>query len=311
MCKSEEKLSTFVDENGKLRVEGTQLVNEKGKPLVLNGVSFGWHLWHSRFYKEATVEWLATDWQATVVRAAMGVSEADGKLENGYLENPDFATNCVTTIVDAAIKTGIYAIIDFHSHTIQTEAAKKFFTQMAIRYKDAPNVIYEIFNEPWGNMPWPDVKAYSEEIIKTIRAIDPDNIILVGSPSWDQDLHLVAADPIVEQSNIMYTMHFYAATHEKWLRDRCDDAIAKGIPIFVSECAGMEASGDGPINYEAWNDYLTWMTANKISWAAWSLSDKNETCSMLTPEAASEGGWNDYVIKEWGKVVKAALRVEN
>src|SRR5690606_18847362 len=107
-----------------------------------------------------------------------------------------------------------------------------------------PNVIYEIFNEP-DKETWPEVKAYSTEVIAAIRAIDPDNIILIGCPQWDQDIHLVAADPIKNVSNIMYTVHYYAATHKQWLRDRCNAALAKGIPIFISESAGMEASGDG------------------------------------------------------------------
>jgi endoglucanase len=93
-----------------------------------------------------------------------------------------------------------------------------------------------------------DVKAYSEEVIKAIRTNDPDNIILVGSPHWSQDVHLAAEDPIKGYSNLMYTMHFYAGTHKKWLRDRTDDAIKKGLPVFISECAGMEATGDGPLD---------------------------------------------------------------
>lgn len=86
----------------------------------------------------------------------------------------------------------------------------------------------------------PEVKAYSETIIRTIRAIDPDNIILVGSPHWDQDIHLPAADPITGQSNLMYTLHFYAATHKQWLRDRSNEAIAKGLPVF---CVGIGRDG--------------------------------------------------------------------
>ena len=40
------------------------------------------------------------------------------------------------------------------------------------------------------------VKAYSVEVIKTIRAIEPNAVILVGCPHWDQDIHLAADDPI-------------------------------------------------------------------------------------------------------------------
>ena len=152
------------------------------------------------------------------------------------------------------------------------------------------------------------MKAYSEEVIKAIRAIDPDNIILVGSPRWDQDVQLPAADPIKGYDNLMYTMHFYAGTHKQWLRDRTDEVIKKGLPIFISECAGMEASGDGPIDYKEWNKFISWMDEKGLSWIAWSVSDKNETCSVLKPSAASDGNWKDEDIKESGLKTKEYLR---
>ena len=173
-----------------------------------------------------------------------------------------------------------------------------------------PNVIYEIFNEP-DYETWPEVKAYSEEVIKTIRAIDPDNIILVGSPRWDQDIHLPAADPIKGYSNLMYTVHFYAATHKQWLRDKTDEAIKKGLAIFVSECAGMEATGNGPLNNEEWQKWIDWMEANQISWITWSVSDKDETCSVLKKTAASDGNWKEADLKESGIKSREYLRKYN
>ncbi len=291
--------------NGKLQVVGTQLSNQKGEALMLRGASFGWHNLWPRFYNKKAVAWLATDWKCNVVRASMGVG-----LDDSYLENPEYALKCVTNVVDGAIKQGIYVLIDFHSHKLHTAEAKTFFTQMAQKYKNVPNVIYEIWNEP-DYYTWPEVKAYSEELIQTIRAIDPDNIILVGNPHWDQDVHLVAEDPILNQTNIMYTMHFYAGTHKQWLRDRTDAAIAKGIPIFVSECAGMEATGDGPVDEVEWKAFLDWMEASKISWIVWSVSDKNETCSMLLPRAPSTGNWTDDLLKSWGKISRASIRKGN
>lgn len=83
----------------------------------------------------------------------------------------------------------------------------------------------------------------------------------------------------------MYTLHFYAATHKQELRDRATAAWEQGIPIFVSECAGMECTGDGPLDIEEWTRWVEWMEAHKISWVNWSISDKNETCSMLLPRA--------------------------
>ena len=283
-----------VKKHGQLKVDGLQLVDEKGAPIVLRGMSFGWHNFWPRFYNEGAVEWLVKDWKCSVVRAAMGI-EPNG----GYLQDKTGSVQKVEAVVDGAIKSGVYVIIDWHSHNIQLDEAKEFFTMMATKYGNYPNVIYEIFNEP-DYESWDEVKKYSIEIIKTIRAIDPDNIILVGSPHWDQDVHVVADDPISGYDNLMYTLHFYAATHKQQLRDRGDYALSKGLPLFISESAGMEATGDGPINEVEWNKWIDWCEKNKISWITWSVSDKDETCSVLLKSANSDGQWKIADLKESG-----------
>ena len=293
---------TSVSQNGFLSVKGTSLVNEKGQPVILHGVSFGWHNWWPRFYNENTVTWLKNDWKCGVIRAAIGIEPA-----GAYIDNPATALNCLYAAVDAAIKNDMYVIIDWHSHNIRLHEAKAFFQSVAGKYKDYPNIIYEIFNEP-ENIEWSNVKAYSEEIIKTIREIDSKNIILVGSPQWDQAVDKPAADPIKGYDNLMYSLHFYAATHKQWLRDRATDALKKGLPLFVSECAGMEASGDGAINKQEWQAWVQWMNDNQISWIAWSVSDKNETCSMIKNTSSPVSGWTDNELKEWGKIVREELR---
>lgn len=283
-----------VKQHGQLKVDGLQLIDAKGAPIVLRGMSFGWHNFWPRFYNEGAVDWLAKDWKCSVVRAAMGI-EPNG----GYMKDKAGSIKKVEAVVDGAIKSGVYVIIDWHSHNIQLDEAKEFFTLMATKYGNYPNVIYEIFNEP-DYESWDEVKKYSIEIINTIRAIDPDNIILVGSPHWDQDVHVVADDPITGFDNLMYTLHFYAATHKQELRDRGDYALSKGLPLFISESAGMEATGDGPINEEEWNKWIDWCEKNKISWITWSVSDKDETCSVLQKSANSDGQWKKSDLKESG-----------
>ena len=290
-----------VKQNGKLKVKGTQLVNSKGNPIVLHGMSFGWSCFHPRFYTAGAVNTLAKEWKSTVIRASLGVEPA-----KGYKQDSAKQMQLIKTLVDAAIKEAIYVIVDWHSHNINLDEAKIFFRNIATAYHSYPNIIYEIFNEP-DHETWPEVKKYSEEVIAVIRAIDKDNIILVGSPRWDQEVQLPAADPIKGFDNLMYTMHFYAGTHKQWLRDRTDEAIRKGLPIFVSECAGMEATGNGPIDHDEWKKFKDWMDEKKISWVAWSVSDKNETCSVLNPTANSEGNWKKSEIKEWGQLTKGAL----
>jgi endoglucanase len=287
--------------HGKLKVTGTQLTDEHGHPVVLNGMSFGWSCFHPRFYTAGAVKELHQQWNCNVVRAAMGV-EPDG----GYLKNPAASVNLVCKVVDAAVAEGIYVIIDWHSHNINLNDAKVFFKQMATEYHSYPNVIYEIFNEP-DYETWAEVKAYSTEVIRVIRDIDSSNIILVGSPRWDQDIHLPAADPIQGFSNLMYTVHFYAGTHRQWLRDRTDSALARGLPVFISESAGMTATGDGIIDEEEWAKYINWMEKKKLSWITWSVSDKDETCSVLNKSASSDGGWTDKDLKQSGLLTKKYL----
>lgn len=291
-----------VKNHGFLKVVGTQLMDEHNQPMVLNGMSFGWSCFHPRFYTAGAVKELYKEWNCNVVRAAMGI-EPDG----GYLKDPAGNTRLVTTVIDAAIKQGVYVIIDWHSHNINLKDAKAFFKKMAKAYHSYPNVIYEIFNEP-DDESWPQVKAYATEVIATIRAIDSTNIILVGCPRWDQDIHLPAADPILGFKNLMYTVHFYAGTHKQWLRDRTDSAMAKGLPVFISESAGMEATGDGNIAHEEWAAYIKWMEEKKLSWITWSISDKNETCSVLNSSASSDGGWKGGDIKVSGVLTREYLK---
>ncbi len=291
--------------HGRLHIDKTQLKDEHNNDVVLRGMSFGWHNFWPRFYNAGAVKWLHEDWDCTVLRAAMGVEPA-----NGYLQNPNDSKDKIEAVVDAAIKEGIYVIIDWHCHHVQLDAAKIFFKEMSQKYAKYPNIIYELFNEP-ETATWPEVKAYSTELISMIRAIDPDNIILVGCPHWDQDINLPADDPITGFKNIMYTMHFYAGTHKQWLRDRTDYALSKGLPVFISESAGMEASGDGKIDTDEWQKWIDWAEKNKISWITWSVSDKNETCSVLQSGAASDGEWKDSDLKQSGTIARQYLRKYN
>ena len=223
---------------------------------------------------------------------------------------PEFALECLYNVVDGAIESGSYIIVDWHSHLLKTEEAKAFFGKMAQKYGKFPHVIYEIYNEPVEDT-WADLKKYATEVIGEIRKYDADNIVLVGCPHWDQDIHLVAESPLIGFSNVMYTVHFYAATHGYYLRERTEAAVKKGIPVFISECGATEASGDGKIDPVSEEKWIQMCERLGISWVCWSLSDKNESSSMLLPRATATGPWPDDVIKDYGKLVKQLLKKYN
>ena len=298
-----------VKQYGQLQVKGTQLCDQQGNPVTLRGVSLSWHNWWPRFYNKKVMKTLKRDWHCTVVRAAMGV-QPDKTPEEGYLKNPQLAMSCMTPVIESAIKQNVYVIIDWHSHHMYTQEAKQFFGEMAKKYGRNPHIIYEIYNEPIEDT-WASMKRYATEVISEIRKYDHDNIILVGSPHWDQDIHLVADSPLEEFSNIMYTVHFYAATHGDDLRQRMESAVKKGIPVFISECGAMEATGDGPVDMESEEQWIQMCERMGVSWVCWSISDKDETCSMLLPQATATGPWSDDVIKDYGKMIKELLKKYN
>ena len=299
----------------RLRVEGTALMNESGDTVELKGMSFGWNVLWPRFYNAQAVKHVVEDWDAELVRAAIGVEidDAECRMQN-YLKDPDFGKQCACTIVDAAIENGVYVLVDWHAHGLHTEAAVEFFTYMATKYKGVPNVIYEIWNEPSYkdhinqiDYTWAEIKEYSETVIAAIRAVEPDAVIVVGTPRWSQNVDDAANDPILGYENLMYTLHFYAGTHKEWLREKGDYALSKGLALFVTECGGMNADGQGPIDVESTEAWIEWMDENDISYAFWSISDKEETCSMLLPSAPSEGPWADADLRLWGRFVKEQL----
>ncbi len=296
-----------------LHVEGTRLVDSQGRRVVMRGISIGWHNLWPRFYNSEAVVRLHDDWGCGLFRAAIGADDLDELLNGttyhpGYITDPQGALQKLFAVVDGAVSCGAYIIVDWHSHVLHLEEATEFFTAVAERYKGVPNVIYELFNEPVGDS-WTDLKAYAESLIATITSIDASHpLILMGCPRWDQAIGEPAADPITSYDNVMYTMHFYAGTHKEWLREATDSAMASGLPVFISECASMTASGDGPLDLDSWKEWTDWASARGLNMVLWSFSDKDESCSMLTPEALSEGPWPEEVIKPWGRIARDFVR---
>lgn len=298
--------ATAVETHGSLAVSGSQIVNEAGEAISLAGASLFWSNdgWGGeRYYRENVVRYLQENWNATLVRASMGVED-----NGGYLTNPSGNQAKVETVVDAAIANGMYVIIDWHSHHAEDhpEEAVTFFQEMATKYGETENVIYEIYNEPLRDSSWTnDVKPYAERVIAAIRAIDPDNLIIVGSPSWSQAVHQAAANPITGYENIAYTLHFYAGTHGAWLRNRAKQAMNDGIALFVTEWGTVNADGDGAVATAETEAWVAFMRENKLSHANWAFNDKVEGASILVQGAdPSSETFPDTALTQSGKLVK-------
>lgn len=299
---------TYVADHGQLRIEGTTIVDKNGDTVQLRGMSLFWSQWIGKYYTPETIQWLKDDWQINVIRAAMAIDEGG----DSYIANPEREKEKVFRVIDAAIASGIYVIVDWHSHHAEdyiTEA-KAFFDEVSTIYGNTPNIIYETYNEPldvsWVNT----LKPYHESIIESIRTNDPDNIIICGTRTWSQRVDEVIGNEI-EDNNVAYTLHYYAATHKQELRDITQQAINAGIPIFVTEFGVTQATGDESINASEAVTWWNFLDANKISWCNWSIADKEELAAALKPGASVLGNWELDELTQSGTMVREEIKSKN
>ncbi len=311
---------TPVSLHGQLRVEGTRLVDACGTPVQLAGVSHFWHTWEGKEHWNGDVAaWLRDDWRVSVLRAPLATHP---KVEGDYLTAPDSSMAQLRRLVDGAIDADMYIIVDFHAHYNYPKEAKEVLGAIAREYGDRPNIIYAIWNEPIGTQDdpgsmWLEIKAFAAEVIPVIRAADPDNVIVVPTPFYDQFPDIAAADPIVaadlkgtSAANLMYDVHAYAGQHKQNIRDRADTALAYGLPIIMTE-VGRDGVNWGPnnivdsVSFDAW---MRWIDSHGISFTKWSLSYRNETGSSLQPSAAANGQWTDLDLTREGRFNRAFFR---
>ncbi|GAB3648050.1 cellulase family glycosylhydrolase [Glycomyces tarimensis] len=286
---------TPVERHGDLHVCGANMCDEHGQSIQLRGISSMWLHWQTQPYAQnlSALEWMRDNWNIEVFRVAMGVEP-----EGAYLSDPDRWRAEVETVIDNAATAGVYVIVDFHAHHAhehQSEAVA-FFSGLADRYGHLPNVIWEPYNEP-EQVSWSGtVKPYHEAVVSAIRSQDPDNIIVLGSPTWSQDVDVAASDP-VSGTNLMYTLHFYSCTHGASLRAKGDTAMNAGLALFVTEWGASHADGglDGRVCLDEAQRWVDWMSANKVSWTAWKLDVGNDSTNLLSDGAPVTGGWDGHL----------------
>lgn len=301
---------TPVDNHGKLSVKGTDLVDKSGNKYQLKGVSTHGIAWFPQYLNKDAVKTIRDDWGANLIRIAMYSDENNGYCSGG---NKDEQKKLVCSGVDAATELGMYVIIDWHvlgdgNPLVHKDEAKKFFDEMSKKYKNNSNVIYEICNEPNGGCQWSDIKKYANEIIPVIKANDPEAVIIVGTPTWSQDVDVAANDPITGYTNIMYAIHFYAATHTDGIRNKAIAAISAGIPIFVSEFSICDASGNGGIDYNQADEWFKLIDKYNLSYAGWSLCNKNETSALISSSCNKTSGWSESDLSETGKWLRNQIK---
>ena len=310
---------TPVGRHGKLSVQKVDgyaapiMVDQNGVPTQLRGASTHGMHWFPQYVNQNAFQTLRDDWGINMVRLVCYPRDVGSV---GYLTGGDSTKQQLDTLiqngVDYATKLGMYALVDWHVHAYNPneylKEAKIFFTKYATMYKDHDNVLYEICNEPtdtnWYSGNGKDLYTYCSEVIETIRAIDPDAIIICGTNTWSQDVDQVAAKPMkaLGYENIMYTCHFYSATHQENLMKKVRQATKDGTPIFVTEFGICSADGNGSYNPESADRWIALLDELNISFACWSYSNCNEKSAYFKSSCSNAGGdWTADDLTTTGK----------
>ncbi|MEV6491030.1 cellulase family glycosylhydrolase [Actinoplanes sp. NPDC051633] len=287
--------TTPVARNGQLRVCGRQLCNAQGKAIQLRGMSTHGLQWYANCVNDTSLDVLANTWHADVLRISMYIQEG------GYETDPAGFTAKVNDLIEKAYARGLYAIVDWHmldpgDPNYNLARAKTFFQQIASRHKDKNNILYEIANEP-SDVHWNSIKSYADQIVPVIRAQDADGVVLVGTEDWSslgvsgdgQGVQRILANPVTAP-NIMYTFHFYAASHDDPYLNTFRNAIGQ-LPMFVTEFGTQQASGDGGNNFGRAQQYLDPMGQHKVSWVNWNFSDDFRTGAVFAEGACDSNNY--------------------
>ena len=293
--------------HGQLKVVGTKIQDQAGNPYQMKGISSYWLNWEGKQDAEgkAGMQSMRDTWKVQILRAAMGTD-----VSGGYIGNETAMQARIDTIMSNALSLGMYVIVDWHSGDAQNtqSQAVTFFTNLATKYGSCPNILYEDYNEP-VNVTWAQIKPYHTAIVAAIRAKDPDNLIIMGPPTYSQDVDKAAADPVVG-TNLLYTLHWYSCSHTQWLRTKGDTAISKGVALFVTEFGATNADGglDGKLCEPEANNWFTWMATNGIGGTAWKLARGSDSSNLLASSAPAGGPWTDADLSPHGTFIVSWIR---
>lgn len=301
--------STPFGQHGALHVENGKLTDADGNTVQLYGMSTHGIAWFPQYINYDSLRTLRDDWNTNCIRLAMYTAEYGGYCAGGDKEQ---LKQLVKDGVSYATELGMYVIVDWHilsdcDPNQNKDEAIAFFREMAEVFADNDNVLYEICNEPNGGTSWDSIKSYAEEVIPVIRAQKPDAVILVGTPTWSQEIDKAAASPL-DDSNVMYTLHFYAGTHKDDLRNRLETCVQNGLPVFVSEFGMCDASGNGANDFVSTTKWLELLNKYQISFCCWNLANKDESSSVFKASSTALSDWTDDDFNESGRWIRDYFR---
>ncbi|GFN32992.1 CIA30 family protein [Paenibacillus xylaniclasticus] len=144
--------------------------------------------------------------------------------EYPYTIDPVFLDR-VEQIIDWSLSRGLITIVNSHhdewimeGYEANIARFESIWQQIAQRFQNKSNdLIFELLNEPHGNMTDNQVNDMNHRLISLIRNTNPDRAIIIGAGGWNSWRSLVYSMQIPNDPNLIATFHYYdpyAFTHE-------------------------------------------------------------------------------------------------
>lgn len=281
-----------------------------GAPYRLRGVSLMSTIWEDGV---AMVNTLAADnLNVNCVRIPFHLNDGSG---NGYLQATDKEAYYLTKMkptIDAVMAKGWHCIIDYHAilnwdKESDLDNMLAFWTHIASKYANEPRVLFEMFNEPIspsGNpitlATWTAYRDRMQTVVDCIRSVAPNNIIIIGSPSWSTRINF-APQALFVGTNLVYSYHLYPNQGVTGLAAFLASQIPSNLPVIMTEFGFSEVITDGVTNLSVNPNYpadvKAWFLANPhVSWTAWSYGASPTSLSLLAPSGATMKTWLNTMI---------------
>lgn len=280
-----------------LHVEGNRLLNAKGEEVRIVGVNVAplvWCSYDSNIMGNAT--YAMDNWKANTIRLPLAQDRWFGfaKDQRDVDESGHRYRRLVDDIVGAVASRNKYIILDLHRSNANTWGefisgnlpdmnSLVFWKDIAIRYGNHPNVLFDPHNEPY-QISWDtwlnggeitviyqktdigqqimfdksdkpglmEHKFYApgmQEMIRVIRAVGARNVLTVAGLDWSYELDGIVngyAPDDCGGNGYMLDSHVYPCkTLDKW-----DDYVTvakEKFPILIGECGHY---GEAPVPHE-------------------------------------------------------------
>lgn len=290
--------------NGLYYTVGNKVLTPSGQVHVFKGVAMPAMSWQSGMNGELTIQQVhaVKAWGVNLVRLPLNI--------NHWRDNKDNYRANIKTIVGWIKADGMDIMLDLHSaelpgHTggparMAPRQAITFWQQVATEYKNDPDIIFELFNEPHDITAgeWRDGSsefAGFQEMYNAVRSTGAQNIVLVAGTNWAYDLSFVKTHRI-NGVNIMYSTHPYnggdriAAIQE---RDYGFIVTQNIAPVMLTEF-GNTTDDCNALHTRTTLDYAR---SKGMSWVAWAYFESGDYCSF--PSLIHKGA-----LTPWGNIAK-------